>query len=456
MNDALTGNTLNIKSGAVVSRREGTALAGCLAVSVSVCVAQIIGNRMLIFAVLAGFLAFAAWACMRDMAFHTLLYFLPWSPLLRLYRGSISFFTIGVLAICLICLLKKRLSMSLYQIITASSVLLITLVAKTLNGHHISNEYIYFIAVLLLFPCVVRGCGRRLSFDALTLFFSCGIIVAALSARQVIGFQNISQYIRVDSYLKITRLSGYYSDPNFYSAQITACLAGVLLILCREKERMRRLLWAVVTVLLIYCGLLSASKSFVLVTACLFFAWIPVLMEKRNRGSGRVRLLVGVLCAAVVVLSSSAFKQLWAIIDTRFAYASNLSELTTGRTELWLSYLREFRSNWLLTLLGEGYTSVTLNGKASHNTIIQAVYQFGIVGLPFVAAWLWRTVRDAFGFYGSAKPDLRIAAMLCIGVAMPWMGIDLLFFDEFFILPVYAAVGLAYSLDIPSADVAEK
>ena len=99
---------------------------------------------------------------------------------------------------------------------------------------------------------------------------------------------------------------------------------------------------------------------------------------------------------------------------------------------------------------------MTLNGKASHNTIIQAVYQFGIVGLPFVAAWLWRTVRDAFGFYGSAKPDLRIAAMLCIGVAMPWMGIDLLFFDEFFILPVYAAVGLAYSLDIPSADVAEK
>ena len=297
MNDALTGNTLNIKSGAVVSRREGTALAGCLAVSVAVCVAQIIGNRVLIF---------AAWACMRDMAFHTLLYFLPWSPLLRLYRGSISFFTIGVLAICLICLLKKRLSMSLYQIITASSVLLITLVAKTLNGHHISNEYIYFIAVLLLFPCVVRGCGRRLSFDALTLFFSCGIIVAALSARQVIGFQNISQYIRVDSYLKITRLSGYYSDPNFYSAQITACLAGVLLILCREKERMRRLLWAVVTVLLIYCGLLSASKSFVLVTACLFFAWIPVLMEKRNRGSGRVRLLVGVLCAAVVVLMVTA------------------------------------------------------------------------------------------------------------------------------------------------------
>ena len=49
MNDALTGNTLNIKSGAVVSRREGTALAGCLAVSVAVCVAQIIGNRVLIF-----------------------------------------------------------------------------------------------------------------------------------------------------------------------------------------------------------------------------------------------------------------------------------------------------------------------------------------------------------------------------------------------------------------------
>ena len=112
--------------------------------------------------------------------------------------------------------------------------------------------------MLLLFPCVAKGLSGAVSFSRLTLFFACGIIMAALSARQIAAYPNISQYIKVDSYLKITRLSGYYRDPNFYCAHITACLAGVQLLMSRERRRGRQIIWIGVMTVLVYCGLLSA------------------------------------------------------------------------------------------------------------------------------------------------------------------------------------------------------
>ena len=56
----------------------------------------------------------------------------------------------------------------------------------------------------------------------------------------IIPVYNAECYFTVDSYLTITRLSGYYGDPNFYSAHITAYLAGILMLLSREKNRLRQ------------------------------------------------------------------------------------------------------------------------------------------------------------------------------------------------------------------------
>ena len=150
-------------------------------------------------------------------------------------------------------------------------------------------------------------------------------------------------------------------------------------------------------------------------------------------------------------MSSSAFKELFRIVDTRFAYASNVSELTTGRTELWANYLHEFTHNPLLTVFGEGYTSVNLNGKASHNSIIQAIYQFGIVGLPLIALWAASVLRKIFSKQKAGLISRRHVLLMGIGIVLPWMGLDILFFDEFFLLPVYGALGVLILSDAPSS-----
>lgn len=195
----------------------------------------------------------------------------------------------------------------------------------------------------------------------------------------------------------------------------------------------------------LYCGLLSASKSFIIITACLFFVWIPTLLKKQNRGSTADKVFIGLLCAGIIVLSSTAFQELFKIIDTRFSYASSVSELTTGRTDLWQTYINEFIHNPVLVLLGEGFSSVIIGKRASHNTIIQGVFQFGIIGFPFLIAWFVITIKNLISNISDKKPHFLYILLMGVGIVLPWMALDIIFFDELFLLPVYGALAVAYS-----------
>ena len=369
--------------------RPGVLLGGCLLACLLLVLAQTVGNGFLLLLVLIGCLLLAALACRQGLAIPVLLFFLPWSPLMKLAPGRISFYTIGLLICCALALAQDGMRLTVRQVVLAASLMALTLTAKILQTGSITNDYLMFVFMLLLFPCIARSCPRATSFRCATMFFAGGIFSAAILARLVAHYPNISRYIIVESYLTVTRLSGFYGDPNFYSAHVTACLAGVLVLLSRETEKRRQILLAVVSVALLYCGLLSASKTFVLTVACLFLFWLPILLERGNYGSARTRLLFGVLCAVAFVLVSPAFRQVLQIIGARFTEGEGLAGLTTNRTTLWLQYLTAFVHDIPLTLFGAGYTSVNLFRKASHNTLIQAVYQFGILGIPLLLVWMW-------------------------------------------------------------------
>lgn len=201
---------------------------------------------------------------------------------MKFYKGGISFFTVMLLVVCLAALIKNKMSLNMYQIVLTAMIAILTAIAKMVQENDIANSYIFFLAMLFLLPCITKRIDSD-SFNETTIFFTLGIITAALSAQQLVVYHNIAQYITVDSYLTITRLSGYYGDPNFYSAHITACLAGILMLLSREKDRVRQAVLIIAAVLLVYCGMLSASKMFVIVLACLFFFGYRFLWKKRQR-----------------------------------------------------------------------------------------------------------------------------------------------------------------------------
>lgn len=424
--------------------RPGVLLGGCLLACLLLVLAQTVGNGFLLLLVLIGCLLLAALACRQGLAIPVLLFFLPWSPLMKLAPGRISFYTIGLLICCALALAQDGMRLTVRQVVLAASLMALTLTAKILQTGSITNDYLMFVFMLLLFPCIARSCPRATSFRCATMFFAGGIFSAAILARLVAHYPNISRYIIVESYLTVTRLSGFYGDPNFYSAHVTACLAGVLVLLSRETEKRRQILLAAVSVALLYCGLLSASKTFVLTVACLFLLWLPILLERGNYGSARTRLLLGVLCAVAFVLVSPAFRQVIRIIGARFTEGEGLAGLTTNRTTLWLQYLTAFVHDIPLTLFGAGYTSVNLFRKASHNTLIQAVYQFGILGIPLLLVWMWNMLADMFPESDKPLAGWKYTVLLCVGSFLPWMALDILQYDEFFLLPVYVLLGVAH------------
>lgn len=410
---------------------------------VALCVAQIIGSGILVLGCLAAFLVFVGWTCIKNYTLPILLFFLPWSQLLRQTPTSFSFFTFALVLVCFVSIIKKGFRFKRYHLVSGVALLILTLVSKLIDGSGLTFDYIAFIMLIMLFPIVKEEWrARRYDFYAVVTFFSVGIVSAALCAQWFATSYNIAQFIQVDSYLTITRLSGFYGDPNFYTAQITAALSGVLLMLLRQRQKGRVINQVVLMLFLVYCGFLSGSKSFVLVALALLVFWTVEVLRQRGRTGVKVALICGVTVFIGFIATSALFSGLLDIIATRFSSATDASGFTTGRTELWANYINELFSDAKVIFLGKGFTNVKLDGRASHNSLLQMVFQLGLVGSIFMISWIKGFFRDAFRSPRAESWSKNTLVILMVGTFLPWMAIDIMYFDEFFLLQWFVFLGV--------------
>ena len=120
----------------------------------------------------------------------------------------------------------------------------------------------------------------------------------------------------------------------------------------------------------------------------------------------------------------------------RFGMISNVSSLTTGRSDIFENYLCFFYNNPLMLLFGQGYTDILYNAvnyRASHNTIIQFIYQFGIIGTYVLILWIINLSKN---FKEKIKNRTFIYVGLLVtafvGFFTSWLALDMLYFDDFF------------------------
>lgn len=413
----------------------------CCLISLLLCYAQISDNRILILLCLVLFLLQIACACIRNCELPVLLFFLPWTALLRFSPDSISFYTLALLMVGCIRTFKNKFSLKNYFVATALAITVLTLLAKIIDGYRLANSYLMFLAMLVMFPMLDFE-NRTYDFYQLTVFFSVGIIIAALTAEQFAGYPNIAKYIKVDAYLTITRRCGYYGDPNFYTAHITAAIAGCLTQIVSGRKQGTVPVLMVLIGFLVYCGFLSGSKSFFLIAILLMILWVVEICLTRGKLTKKTALILSLLAFLVYIASSSLFRDKIDVIFTRFSWADDTSEFTTGRTDLWEIYLTRIFNSPKLLLLGQGFTDILIAPRASHNTLIQLVYQFGIFGAVLLVAWHWGLYRDIVGYQSLADMRVIRTVMLVVGAILPWMAVDILFFDELFLIPAYVFVGI--------------
>lgn len=403
-----------------------------ITIALILCFAHVVGNRMLILACLASYMALVALCCSYDFTLPILLFFLPWSPILRLEPSSYSFYTFGLVLICLISVIKKRFFLKRYQITAGILLIFVTLLSRLMEGNSLTFYYFAFMMMIVFFPSVCEE-ERKQKYDfyQVAVFFSMGVVLSSMSALFCAQYANIQRFIRVDTYLTILRRSGFYGDANFYAAQILAALGGTLSLSLGENKKNQIILLGIMSILLVYCGLLSGSKSFVLVAAVILIMWIIAILRMSGRTGLKISLLLFFGVTGVFIATSVLFSSLLEVVMTRFSFSTDLDSFTTGRTELWKSYIGVLFENPKTFFLGKGITDIKVNAKASHSTIIQIFYQLGLVGAPVMIYWI-------ISFYRQSTRKRKHAIgltdlIVIIGAFMPWLAIDALLFDEFFL-----------------------
>lgn len=179
----------------------------------------------------------------------------------------------------------------------------------------------------------------------------------------------------------IMRFYGLFEDPNYYTTLLIIGLA----VLCKLKEsgRMKGIRFWILGAVLALCGVLTYSKTFFLTLVLL--GGIYILWQFRDKKMFRGLIFTAMGCLALVYIVSSS-STLFSVMMERLTSGSNLSDFTTGRTDLYIAYWNAITENIGSFLFGLGFDAPRLE-KDPHNLYLEIAYHTGFVGLSLVLAF---------------------------------------------------------------------
>ena len=364
----------------------------CMICCVCIAGAHAVGNMFLICLALLFYLCIVVFSKPQQLL-PIMLLFLPWSAVLKLEPNSISFCSIATLIVLGKITVLYPVRFRKQNLLVMGILVVITLTAKLVHAYSLSTEYILFFAMLLFFPLYLENFRDKILFESSVVFYSCGIIVSVVVSLMLGNNPNLLAFIRTIEYTNIgvTRLSGFCPDPNFYSARVVTAIGGVLILI--NKSQLKISSNILLLIALVACGLISVSKSFLLSLFLVVVLWLLCSLSERKIISRVVRGILLLIIMCIIILQSGVFSELINEYLSRFTDINDFSSLTTGRSELWKSYLQHFIDNPFELLIGKGYTS-TLDGvaKGSHNTVIQCVYQLGVIGMALLVFNIYSTL----------------------------------------------------------------
>lgn len=245
------------------------------------------------------------------------------------------------------------------------------------------NNIIEVLTVLCyLFLVVIYYSPGTISMHKLVTFTTWGIMMTSVVALLKDYFPRLLQIIddatiRLSAGVYYYRFTGVEYNPNYYSLMISVCIGALIVLFIEGRNKKIDFLYAGI---LIFFGLLTVSQSFIVTfTICLLVACITV------GGSGNHKAPVTIVAFIIVAIIAFTFlgDDVVNTILLRFERASaadSIAQVTSGRTDLQLYYLKYILNNVWVLLFGRGIGAAILPMGASHNFYIDIVYHLGIVG----------------------------------------------------------------------------
>lgn len=281
--------------------------------------------------------------------------------------------------------------------------------------------------------------------------FCWSLIVTSIYA---LVFRNTSQLVSVrgqESFAiwgtSIMRFSGLGKDPNYFMTLLITGMAA----LCKLKEtgNIQALWFWGQIVLLAAFGILTYSKTFFLMTILLVGMYTVWQFWSKKFFKGIAFAILGIGIGMYFLLSENSP---FAVVLARFTSGSGLSNITTGRTDLYVRYWNVVTENIAHFLFGLGLKAPIL-GKGTHMLYLELIYYVGVVGLILVWCLFASLVRNL----QKNNPKVKNQSLIAKYAVLAIVAIQYLSLQGMFQVLTYGVFFVAFlSIEIlPKGDRAE-
>lgn len=313
-----------------------------------------------------------------------LLFFLfPFATIFKLSPGSGSLFTyIELLVVCKFLFTKKINKNVFIGWIFYSIYVIIGM------GNAITDGIKQVILPLLVYYII-----KYSKKDALKRYSEYYIVAVIMSS--FLGYfqkyiPNLSAFINTkQDHLGhgeyITRFSGLWGDPNYYTVNLILCLTIIIYYLSKKVYSVKKVI--IFSISLIGFGALTGSKSFLLMLGVISI-WMIICLIKQKR---YFLAFIGIsIIFTFAILLFSGQLTMFANVLTRLNETKG--DITTGRALLWVKYIVYFIEHPFKLLvgngLGKGYTFT-----APHSIYIDYIDFYGILGTIIFIICIYQCIK---------------------------------------------------------------
>lgn len=251
-----------------------------------------------------------------------------------------------------------------------------------LRMQHAYNSFVLcFSQILLLYVLISRQktnsiplctkafCGNVIFASIYALLFRNSVYIRGVLGKEAMAYLGSSQ----------TRFQGLLRDPNYYMCLVAIAIVLIVFLYLNGYSSIQ---YSFVNIcLLLFLGAITYSKTFILALVFLVIFLVGMLFYKKmyfQAVSFLCLIIGGGLLMAKTVLSVTIY---------RITSARNMHDLTTGRNDLILNYLKEVTKSAQVLFFGNGLSGEILR-RGTHNIFLEIVFYFGLVGLLLLMIYI--------------------------------------------------------------------
>lgn len=368
------------------------------------------------------------------------IFFIPLARIMKYSPEAMTVLSIATIISLCVVLFNNKMRLGVTELLICGIFLTLLLIKNIVGEFGFSFSYIRIALLLILLPqclnCYKSG-KLNFSLQATALMAFAGICTSSLIGIIWADDPHLAGYIATEDIYYVgetifNRFCGLSSDPNYFASLVLFAIALQLTCLVTT----RRSIYMIGAVILSAIGVLTLSKMFLLLIALIWSVSIFVIMTdklvsgKEHSKKSKMLFLFSVgLVAFVIFFIRSGY---YDVIVSRFG-DKGVSSITTGRSDIWRTYVSEIFTSLKTMFLGATTNSETVGIHVTHNTPLQILWKMGIMGVIVVLIWyIFLYIRAKRMMFATHINTNKKTIILLIAQFLPLLALDKFFFDELY------------------------